>query len=63
MFSSNCNCKGPCLPHCYSKTNNYFLFFMIGIVLGMILYHIIVKYCYNTNEKDKCACKDKYKYI
>jgi len=58
MFSSNCNCKGPCLPHCYLKNNNYLLFIMIGIILGMILYHIIVKYNYNTNKKEKkCNCK------
>lgn len=64
MFSSNCNCKGPCLPHCYLKNNNYLLFIMIGIILGMILYHIIVKYSYNTNKKEKkCKDKDKYKYI
>lgn len=65
MYSSICNCKGPCLPHCYLKNNNYLLFFIIGIVLGILLYHIIVKYCYitnETNEKEK-KCKYKYNYI
>jgi hypothetical protein len=44
MYS--CKCQGPCLPHCYSKNNNYLLFFMIGIILGMLLYHIKVQYSY-----------------
>jgi len=36
-------CKGPCLPHCYSKNNNYLLFIIAGIagiILGILLYHI-----------------------
>ncbi len=45
---SSSSCKGPCLPHCYKKNNNYLLFIITGIVLGMLLYHIYhkVQYCY-----------------
>ena len=50
---SSSSCKGPCLPHCYSKNNNYLLFIMIGIILGMILYHIKIQYFYNTDETDE----------
>lgn len=51
MYCSKC--QGPCLPHCYSKNNNYLLFIMIGIILGMILYHIKIQYFYNTDETDE----------
>jgi hypothetical protein len=45
MSSSSSICKGPCLPHCYSKNNKEFLSIIYGIVLGIILYHIKVLYC------------------
>lgn len=51
MYSEKC--YGPCLPHCYSNNKNYLLFIMIGIILGMLLYHIKVQYCYNDNETDE----------
>ena len=48
MLSSNSNtiCKGPCLPHCYSKNKNSLLIIIIGIILGILLYHIKTTYCY-----------------
>lgn len=42
---SSSSCKGPCLPHCYSKNKNYLLFIIAGIILGFLLYHIKVQYC------------------
>ena len=49
MYSDKC--EGPCLPHCYSRNRNYLLFIMIGIILGIILYHIKVQY-YNHNDEN-----------
>ena len=40
---SSSSFQGPCLPHCYSKNKNYLLFIIVGIILGMLLYHIINK--------------------
>lgn len=41
---SSSSCKGPCLPHCYSKNKNSLLFIITGIILGILLYHISIIY-------------------
>jgi hypothetical protein len=43
---SSSSCKGPCLPHCYSKNKNVLFFIIVGIILGMLLYHIKINHCY-----------------
>ena len=42
---SSSSCKGPCLHHCYSKNKNSLLYIIIGIILGMLLYHMYSQTC------------------
>jgi hypothetical protein len=54
---SSSSCKGPCLPHCYSKNKNYLLFIITGIFLGIILYHIkVVQFLKKTLESLERDC-------
>lgn len=35
------DCKGPCLMHCYNK--NSIILFVIGILIGLIIYGCFIK--------------------
>jgi len=38
-------CSGPCLEHCYKKTNDHkYLYLLIGIIIGIILCYAYQKY-------------------
>ena len=42
-------CKGPCLPHCYS---DQLIIFFIGLILGVMITLIIINYN-NKHNKSK----------
>ena len=40
--------EGPCLPWCF--THNRITYIMIGIIIGVIGYHLFIKYKYKKQK-------------